>query len=722
MEQFANIRDLCHQRVEKRKIMVHSIPADVLKHVRDASGMSQATLARAMNTVPSVLSKLEKADEVEPEIAERYLAAIGTQTAAEVSEHYARNWLRAKPPSFLHPDREALWTIDRAARDLLAFQGEMTDPILRGPIDLLRNELQITEAYLDRRDHIMAWVGDIGVGKTMALTYAVGLLVGDGRSGRRPAFPVGPGRTTVCETAIRVAPTFGVLVDTVTEEEVVRLTKQFVASLAPGASGGGLSAELGRLIRNMAGMKPVSHMENDEPITKDPIVDLLKEGLGIDEVTDRIVGGMSLAARKERQMILPEGREDGLLWVSNLVSAINSGAEPRFSIPRRITVLMPSDNLSADGQTLSVIDTRGVEGVTQRPDITTYAEDSRTLLVLCTKFADAPNTTVQRHLQESQDAASDAAERYRQCILVLPRGDEALEMPGLDGPVISRQQGYGLRRKEIEQALANVGLPPTPVYFFDAKNDDAGKIWTALRGQIARMRAAYAARGVNAADGVRNLIENVDVVRTSEARREIEQDLARVLHAVGDLPETVRPAYQNLIDQLAVGHHSSIAASIYRRGDWENFQVDHILGTGVRVDANLRSRALVQRIEHKLMDLESKYEDLEAIGQNLRALRARLSESRQEFLAAARTIGRDAYGELLSDADIWTQTAERYGQGAGYKRDITAAWRNWFETTEGVRQTASKVSERLQDAWSVWVLEPLMRATRVQPDSEPGGA
>lgn len=701
--------------------MLHSIPADVLKNVRETSGMSQAALARAMGTVPSVLSKLEKADQVEPEIAERYLAAINTQTATEVREHYARDWLRTKPPSFLHPDREALWTIDRAARDLLAFQGEAMDPILRGPIDLLRNELQTAEAYLDRRDHIMAWVGDIGVGKTMALTYAVGLLVGDGRSGRRPAFPVGPGRTTVCETAIRVAPTFGVLVDTVEDEEVVRLTKHLVASLVPGASGGGLSAELARLIRNMAGMKPVSHMENDEPITTDPIVLLLNEGLGVDEVTDRIVGGMNLADRKERQIILPEGREDGLLWVSNLVSAINGGMEQRFSIPRRITVLMPSDNLSADGQTLSVIDTRGIEGVTQRPDIAMYADDPRTLLVLCTKFADAPNATVQRHLQESQDAASDAAERHRQCILVLPRGDEALEMPGLDGPVISRQQGYALRRKEIEQALANAALPLTPVYFFDAKNDDSAKIWTALRGQIARMRAAYVTRGVNAADGVRNLIENVDVVRTTEARREIEQDLSRVLDDVGELPETVRPAYQNLIDQLAVGHHSSIAASIYRRGEWENFQVDHILGTGVRVDANLRSQPLVLRIDHKLMDLESKYKDLEAIGQNLRALRARLNESRQEFLGAARTIGRDAYGELLSNADIWTETAERYGQGAGYKRDITAAWRTWFETTEGVHQTASKVSERLQDAWRVWVLEPLLRATRAHPDSKTSG-
>lgn len=697
--------------------MARPIPAEVLKHVRDASGMSQALLAKTMGTVPSMLSKLEKVEDVEPEIAERYLDAIGTPLARDVREHYARNWLRTKPPSFLHPDREALWTIDQAARALDSFQEETADPILCGPIDLLRSELRTAENYLDRRDHVIAWVGDIGVGKTTALAHAVGLLVGDGRSGRRPAFPVGPGRTTVCETAIRVAPTFGVVVDTVDDEEVVRLTRELVASLVPGVSGGGVSAELGRLIRNMVGMKTISQMVDDEPITKDPILDLLATGRGIAEVTDRIVGEMSLADRKERQIILPEGREDGLLWVSNLVSAINSGTEPRFSIPRRITVLMPSPNLSADGQTLSVIDTRGIEGVTQRADITTHAEDPRTLLVLCTKFADAPNSTVQRHLQESQDAASDAASRHRQCILVLPRGDEALEMPGFDGPVTSRQQGYSLRRKEVEQALANAGLPPTPIYFFDARNDDADKIWTALRTQVARIRGDYAARGIAAADGVRNLIQNVDVVRTAEARRDIEQDITRLLTAVDTLPSTVRPASQNLIEQLAVGHHSSIAASIYRRGEWENFQFDHILGTGVRVDANLRSQPLLLRLEHKLMDLESKYEDLEAIGQNLKALRSRLNEGRQEFLAAARNIGRDAYGQLLSDADIWSTAAERYGKGAGYKRDIAAAWHTWFEESEAAHTTASEISKRLQDAWRFWVLEPLMRATRVQVES-----
>jgi transcriptional regulator with XRE-family HTH domain len=693
--------------------MAYPIPADVLKHVREAEGLSQAALAKGMGTVASVLSKLEKVEEAEPEMAERYLTAIGSDLAKAVQDYYARPWLQERPPSFLHPDREALWIIDQALKDLDAFEAETNDPILRGPIGLLRGELHTAENYLRRRDHVVAWVGDIGVGKTTALTYAIGLLIGDGRSGRRPAFPVGSGRTTVCETAIRVAPTFGILVDALDDEEVLRLTRDFVSSLAPGAAGVGVSAEISRVLRNMSGMKVVNAMVGDDPIATDPIADLLASGLGIDEVTDRVVVAMKLTDRKERQIILPEGSEDGLTWMSRLVSNINNGLDKRFGVPSRITVLMPSKNLSADGQTLQVVDTRGVESVTQRQDLAELSDDIRTLVVLCTKFADAPNTTVQRHLQESLDAGSDASARKRQCILVLPRGDEALDVPGFDEPIASRQQGYAIRRKEVEQALVNANLPKTPVYFFDARNDDPDKIWKTLRDQISGMRSVYADRARSAAEGVMNLRENIDDVRAAEARLDVEREVGRVLDYDGALPGTMRPAHQNLIEQMAVGHHSSIAASMVRRGEWSGFQFAHILGQGVRIDANQRTANLALRIEHKLDDLETKYSDLVAVVQSLQAMRALLAERRQEFLAAARAIGRDAYGLLLAEqADVWTDSARRYGLGAGYKRDVAGIWRDWFEASASAQATASAVSDRLQDAWTVGVVEPLREATR----------
>jgi transcriptional regulator with XRE-family HTH domain len=695
-----------------------AIPAEVLKHVREARGLSQTTLAKNMGTVASVLSKLEKVEDAEPEMAERYLSAIDSELAQDVRDYYSRPWHQESPPSYLHPDREALWEIDQALGSLEAFEAERDDPILRSPIALLRSELNAAEAYLKRRDHIVAWIGDIGVGKTTALTHAVGLLVGDGRSGRKPAFPVGPGRTTVCETAIRVAPTFGILVDTISDEEVIRLTRDLVSSLAPNAAGVGVSSEIARVLRNMSNMRTSTIVVEEEVTSTDPIVDLLGQH-GIDEVTDRLVGAMKLADRSERQLLLPEGSEDGLTWVSRLVSNINSGTDARFGVPERITVLMPSKNLSADGQILQVVDTRGIENVTQREDLARLSEDRRALMVLCTKFADAPNATVQRQLQEGIEEASGASER--QCILVLPRGDEALEVAGFDEPVATRAQGYAMRRKEVEQALINANIPSTPIYFFDARNDDPDKMWATLRGQISAMRAVWAGRAHQAAVGVVDLRENVDNFRAREAARDVEQEVKLILHMVTVLPPLVRPAHQNLIDQMTIGHHSSIAAAIVRRGDWDQFQFAHILGQGVRIDAHLRTSSMALRVEHKLDELVQRFETLPTVVQSLQVLRARLNEQRQEFLATARLIGRDAYDSLLDDhSGIWNKTAERYGQGAGYKRDVAAAWREWFETEDDVRQATQVIHERLQDAWWHWVIEPLFNFVQAENGEEAG--
>lgn len=693
--------------------MAYPIPADVLKHARDAQGLSQAALAKKMETVPSVLSKLEKAEDVEPEMAERYLTAVSSEVAQAILDYYARPWFQDRPPSYLHPDAEVLWVIDQALKDLEAFENENDEPILRGPIKLLRDELRTTETYLRRRDHTVAWVGDIGVGKTTALTYAAGLLVGDGRSGRRPALPVGPGRTTVCETAIRASTTFGVLVDAVGDEEVLRLTRELVSSLAPQAAGGGVSAELARVLRNMSGMKTATQTVDDELVVTDPIVELLAQGLGVDEVTDRMVSEMKLADRQERQIILPEGAEDGLTWVSRLVSNINNGQDQRFGVPSRITVLMPSKYLSGDGQQLQVVDTRGIEGFTQRRDLMALGEEQRTLMVLCSKFADAPSVTVQRLIQDAEDGVFLAFERKRQCILVLPRGDEALEVSGFDEHVTSRAQGYAFRKKEIEQALTKAQLNKPPIYFFDARNDDPDKIWKTLRGQIAQMRAVYGERAQAASNGVANLRENTDAVLTVQARQEVEREIGLTLGLVAPLRDSTRHAYQNLVDQMALGHHSSIAASIYRRGEWEPFHFAQILGQGVRIDANLRTQRNVTQIEIKLDELEARYKDLTTVTQSLQGLRLRLADGRQEFLAAARSIGRDAYGSLLAgQTDLWTESAQRYGLGSGYKRDVADKWRRWFTEEDAPAETASAIAERLQDAWAVWVLEPLREATR----------
>lgn len=693
------------------------IPAEVLKFVRDNASMNQAVLARALGTVPSVVSKLEKGEDVEPEVGERYLRAVDSELATEVLEFYGRDWRHTTPPTFLHPDRDVLWRVDEALSDLAAFEkGPKNHPILKGPIDLLRSDLLANASYLSRRDHTIAWVGDIGVGKTTALAHAVGLLVGDGRGQRRPAFPVGSGRTTVCETAIRVAATYGVAVDAIDDTDVLRLTRDLVTSLTPGAAGVGVPSEVGRVLRNMSGTKAQTIAKGDDEFESiDPIAQMLASGLSIDETVDRVIAAMNLGGRKEQQLVLPEGRADGLNWLSKLAHNINNGLDERFGVPKRITVLMPFENLSADGQILSVIDTRGVEGVTQRRDLDAHRDDPRTLVVLCSKFADAPSPTAQKYLHDLGESGSDAAERRRACILVLPRGDEALELPGLDEPLRSRAEGYAIRKADVVQALVKAKLPASPVYFFDAHKDDPDKIWAALRGQVAEMRRAYADRITAASEGVKDLIRNVNVVKTAEARRKIEQASDRLWTTIRSLPQTRRPAHLNLLEQVSVGHHSSIAAAMARGGDWDNFPVAHMLGVGVRVDANLRTTDHLSRVEHKLEELEDEYRALKDVRQNLVALRTLVTEGRQEFLSAALSIGRDAYGTLLHrEKEIWAACEARYGGGSGYKIDIAKAFQAYFEEEAAPADTAAAVDKRLQKAWEQFVLGPFRGATRAE--------
>lgn len=700
----------------------HAVPQEVLRHVRDRGRVSQAAIAKAMGTVPSVLSKLQRVEEVEPGVAERYLDAVGTELAKAVRDYYSRPWHIGGPPSFMHPDRETLWHIDGALHRLGAFEkGPKFHPILRGPIDLLRGELLATQQYLARREHTVAWVGDIGVGKTTALAHAVGLLVGDGRSQRRPAFPVGAGRTTICETEVRTSPTFGVAIEPYSDEEVVKLTRDLVTSLAPGGAGVGVPAEIARALRNMSEMRVrrVSVGEDDIQII-DPVRELIDSGLSVDETVDRVVAAMRLPERRERQALLPEGSLDGLNWLAALIAKINNGQDPGFSMPRRITVLIPSENLAADGQVLSIVDTRGVEGTTQRPDLIAHRDDPRALVVLCAKFADAPGMTATRFIEDTRGSGSDALERERLCLLVLPRGDEALQLPGLDEPIRSRQEGYAIRKQDVAQALVKVKAGTTPVYFFDAHADDPNKVWGQLRAQIGRMRLAYAARAENAVEGVTNLIGNVDLVRTTEARRQIEGGADLLLSTIHELPDTIRPAYLNLLDQLEVTHPSSIAASITRDGSWENFDVASILGLGVRIDANKRTRSHLERIEFKLEEFEKEHAELREVVRSVQFLRTRIAEGRQEFLAAARVIGADAYGSLLAKTrDVWQRSEERYGGGPGYKQDVARYWREFFESGDDKQNAARRaVDKRLQKAWEQSVLERLRQGTRAVAAAE----
>lgn len=702
--------------------MSQVIPTVVLRTARENAGFTQSSLATRLGITASVVSRMEKADLTDPSVAWRYLDAVGSDECAAIKEFYDRTWTDSERPSFLHPDKNALWLIEQSLQRLVLFeQAPEFEAILSRPIQSLRSRLLGTAQYLLRTDHTIAWVGQIGLGKTTALSYATGLTL-PYETGRQSVFPTGSGRVTLCEVIVKAAPAYGLSVDCLPADEVRGLVSDMVNGLAKRESG--VSTEMDRVLRAMAGIHREATVENGKKRFIDPVRRMLDDGDQPDEIINRIVARMNLESRTGNTTILSEDKEGGLEWLSTNVTKINSGQHPDFGVPVRITVLLPSKILRSSPYEISILDTKGIEGTTQRPDLRLQMDDPRTVAVLCSRFNDAPGEKPMALLREVTETRSNAAERGRLCVMVLPWLDEALGVQGDDGATPETvEDGYMIREEQALEALGREGLPEVPIYFFNALQEDPKAVWESLNNQITSVRGHYKDRAGRLASATQALLEDAHAAASVEARHDVAAAVDRFVARKSQLPMLVRPAHQNLIEQLRLGTASSIAASMNRRGGWSQFSVHHLLGVGVRTDAAARSGKAFGGIAEILDDLESQFSHLSDVQQSLAGLREELKEWEQEFLAQALALGRAAFKPALDEAnDLWRKCTDRWGRGGGYRDDIASFVEEWFVTTEELDDTRKTVESGLNQAWKELVLDALTRATRFDDDNMEEGS
>lgn len=701
--------------------MEDQIPTAVLRMAREQSGRRQADVAAKLGVSATVLSRLESADSADAKMAKRYLEVLDTELANAIIEFFARRWRHLDRPDFLHPQRETIWAAEQAMQTLEAFEKNTSefDQILQNPLDNLRKRIMAEVDFIRHTEHGIAFIGEIGVGKTTALSFVTNLLVPDGDK-KTSVFPTGSGRMTVCEVAIKIAPAYGIAVDSMDEEEVRLLVSDLVNGVASGK--GGLPSELDRVIRNMADVRRVtvrSRKTGEKPTTIDHLKDLIDHLGDIDAVIAEVVAKMKLETRTGTQIILSKETDDSMEWLSKNISRINYGQHPEFSVPQRITVLLPLDALRETPYALSVIDTKGVEGTTQRADLMARIEDERTVTVLCCSFADAPGNVPLSIMRDAVDAGTDAIEGNRICLLALPRNDEALKIVDDTGNrPSSAEEGYAIREGQIEQQFATEGLPNVPINFFHVETDAPEDIWAWLIERIGAIREAKVARihrHVAAAD---NLVTNADVAKTREARTAIADTMCKAAERFRDLPIGIRPASSNLVTQVKNTHQSSVAASVSRKGDWPQFNAAHILGQGVRRDVNLRTNDTFIRIDEAIEGLKDDFGHLADVAQFLENLREDIQEWRKELLSRVALAGRMLYApHLTSQAGaLWKACSDRYGEGGGYRIDVSQQFQTHFDTDNDALATALKVENQVKALWIQIVLDALLDASSFEEE------
>ncbi|WP_189338630.1 helix-turn-helix domain-containing protein [Sphingobium sp. SCG-1] len=690
------------------------IPTAVLRKAREEAGIKQGDMAARLGVSSnSVVSRLERTETTDEAMARRYLEAIDTEESRAILTFYSREWSISDRPAFGHPDRELLWSAEQALQQLARFEGsEDYDALLAAPINLFRTNLLSAAEFLGEVEHSLAWIGSVGVGKTTALSHLTNLMV-PGPGGRpQPVFPASGGRTTTSEVAIRTAPAFGIMVEPKPEDEVRLIVGEMVRAAAEGA--GGVSTEIDRAIRNMAELKRRKNPTDPRSFI-DPIKEMIETGGDQDDVVQDIVNRMRLEQRTETQMILSETTVNGLEWLSKNITAINFGQHARFSLPQRVTVYVPESAMRRSGYRLNVIDTKGILGTTERADLMAHLAEPRTLSILCCAFNDAPGTEALKIAKTLQELRLDAVERQRVILLALPRGDEALKVITEDNePPEDAAEGYAIRAMQVEDSLREAGVPPIPVLFFNAMEESAPDVWSALCRQIDAMRSRQHERLSRFVALSHDLVSNTDAARIQQARITLADEVERMVGDYRKLPNVIRPAHQRLLDELQTSHASSIAAAVARRGNWDNFEMHFMIGSGVRADANLRTAELFSRINGRLDALTGRFSNTREAQALVETLAEELSEWQQEFLGRALTIGRNTFKPYLDKAEgFWSDLWARYGQGSGYRDDIAAMVREWFEETPELVEARNKIDARLTDAWDELVLQQLVEATRI---------
>lgn len=695
----------------------------VISRLRAGLGVTQAEVAKAAGLDQSRVSRIEKGDVSNTADIDRVLdalASLGSEEARAFRDFAVRDWLHIEPPSFWNPQRGVLEVTEEMLGSVEEFLADEDRPWpLRRAIEGHKATLLRGAAYLNKLSHNLAFIGDIGVGKSTALAFAFDLLVPLSSSAKpmdRPVLETGAGGTTICEVHIRRGPEYGISIQPLADSELRDLVADFCASKWTvikddhKALGEALavSRESERAIRNMTGLTRKTVREGGKTAYLDPVQDLVLACETEDEFRTRVLELMRLGERTRRDLWYePSLRAQPMEWLAKTFREVNNGRLQDVSLPRSIDLLLPSFGKEFGELDVTVIDTKGVDDVAVREDLDLRLRDPRTAVVFCCKFNDAPGVSSKTLLQHMRQTFSEPLTAGKVSILALPRPDEARAMKDDMGETAQTdEEGYWFKAAQVENDLRSADLPEIPVLFFNAQSDTPVAVRTELLGQLNRMREAAAERLFDLCAAVDDILQNHEAQSMIHAVAEVAKRLHTFLDAFAKLGARERLAHQEAMNTVrGVRYASTLWAATRRNGDYSGFNIMHQVGVGAARDAAARSARWFASLEDHLQTLKQD-KDLRDASRTIEQIGKSAAASRVAFLEAVQRAGMEVYHEPLSKSAVWAECASQWGMGPGFKLRVAQKLEAWFESRADLKD---RLEGMINSLWEATVLAPLMR-------------
>jgi len=690
-------------------------------------GATQSQLAAKSSVDQSRVSRIEKGEIGTPSELGKILGALkalGSKGASDYGAYLTKEWQYVERPDFSNPQRDILEIAEEGLHQIADFLEEEDRPWpLKRQLERQRAAIEASAAYLGKNTHQIAFIGEVGVGKSTAISFLYGLLdptspAGDLRE--RVVLETGGGHTTLCEVNIRRGPGFGIVVQAQSDEEMRNLVGDFCAAtwLRRAGSDGqkndsvNVSEEVQRALRNMSGLTVRRERDSKgKTSSRDQASELASQCATEEEFRARVIERMKLELRTRREIWIADGGAKAAMpQLRKIFRDINNGRLGDVPFPASIDLLIPGFGSELPGLAISAVDTKGLDEVAVRADLDARLKDARTHVVLCSTFNQAPSTSVQLLLDHLRNAHGVRVDAGKVSVLALPRDDEAMAVKDDSGePPIDDEDGYNLKRDQILRTLASGdgALNGVPILFFNAKKDDATKVREQIIEQIIRLRKSYEARLLDECAAADEVVRHHETQAFTSAVQAVADQLKHFLGAHAPLPPRVRQPSAELIEAMsAIRYASTIWAMTRRNGEYYNFSVSHQVGAGGAKDALLRSKIWFERLQG-VLDTLKQDRDLVLAQKTIQQVEVSTEGWRRAFAEAARTAAVEVYrGPLEADVGLWSHCAAQWGAGPGFKARVERIIREWFEKQTELNQKLEAVMAAL---WEEAVVRPLER-------------
>jgi len=688
--------------------------------------VTQSQLASKSGVDQSRVSRIEKGEAgTSAEIGKVLdaLSTLGSKGAADYGAYLAKDWEHIQRPDFSNPQRHVLELAEESLSQIGHFLSEERPWPLKRQLERQRAAIQASATYLARNTHQIAFIGEVGVGKSTAISFLYGLLdptspVSDLRE--RVVLETGGGHTTLCEVNIRRGPGFGIVIQAQAEEELRNLVGDFCAATWMRRSTSdhqkndsvNVSEEMQRALRNMSGL--TVRRERDaqgRTNSRDQAAELANHCATEEEFRARVMERMKLELRTRREIWIEDGgAKAAMQQMRKLFREINNGRLNDVPLPASIDLLIPGFGSEVPGLAISAIDTKGLDEIAVRADLDARLKDVRTHVVLCSTFNQAPSTSVQLLLDHLRNAHGQRVDAGKVSVLALPRDDEAMAVKDDGGePPIDDEDGYNLKRDQILRTLASKdgALNGVPILFFNARRDDANILQGQLAEQIVCLRKSYEERLLDECAAADEVVRHHETQAFTSAVQAVAGQLSNFLGAHSPLPLRVRqPSFELIEAMRAIRYASTIWAMTRRKGEFSNFSISHQVGAGGAKDALLRSRTWFEKLQG-LLDTLKQDEDLSLAQKTIRQVEVSAEGWRRSFAEAARTATVEVYRSPLdADSGLWSNCAAQWGAGPGFKGRVERIICEWFERQTELNQKLESVISAL---WEDTVIKPLER-------------